>query len=397
GGMEPPLTEEQELYRKSVREFLTRTVEPRSKEIFGKRRIPVELWKSLADFGLTGLLLPTEYGGSDSDFTSFLIAVEELSRADRSGFLTVCMLLSNTEGLIVAEHGREELKETLLPSIAKGKAVLGLASTEPGCGTDFTAVQTRIRREGGEYVVTGEKQCISLVTEAKDLGGGHLVTGKTSPELGRRGMGLIYVPIAEKGVESSELDTLGPSLGRIRYEEVRVPLHHLVGEENQGVYLIQKGFVITRVAVAMSLVGPTLRLLEEGAEYLKQRTSFGRPLAKFQGMQFQLAEHRARVDAARLLTYRAGEMVERLRRGEGDPSKVALAASEAKLLASVDCLKAATEATMWYGAMGLTTELDAHLVLRSVLGACIAEGTVEAQKMVIGRTLLGREFSSVRE
>lgn len=395
--MEPALSEEQELYRRSLREFLTKRVEPKSREIFRERRIPRDLWRSLADFGLTGLLLPAEYGGSGSDFTSFLIAVEELSRADRSGLLTVTMFLSNTEGLIVAEHGREELKETLLPSIAKGRAVLGLASTEPGCGTDFTAVQTTIRREGEEYVVTGEKQCISLVTEAKDLGGGHLVTGKTSPQLGHRGMGLVYVPISWKGVESSELETLGPSLGRIRYEGARVPLHHLVGEENRGVYLIQEGFTITRVAVAMSLVGPTLRLLEEGAEYLKQRTSFGRPLAKFQGVQFQLAEHRARVDAVRLLTYRVGEMVEGWRRGEGNPSKVALAASEAKLLASVDCLRAVTEATMWYGAMGLTTELDAHFALRWVLGACIAEGTVEAQKIAIGRLLLGKEFSSVRE
>lgn len=394
--MEPAFTEEQELYRRSVREFLSRTVEPRAKELFRERRIPRGLWRSLADFGLTGLLLPAEYGGSDSDFCSFLIAIEELSRADRSGLLTVCVLLSNTEGLIVAEHGRGELREALLPSIAKGEAVLGLASTEPGCGTDFTAVQTRIRREGEEYVVTGEKQCISLVAEARDLGGGHLVTGKTSPELGPRGMGLVYVPIAE--AESSELDTLGPSLGRIRYEGVRVPSHHLVGEENRGVYLIQEGFVITRVAVAMSLVGPTLRLLEEGAEYLKQRRSFGRPLAKFQGVQFQLAEHRARVDAVRLLTYRAGEMVEGLRRGRAvDPARVALAASEAKLLASLDCLRAVTDATMWYGAMGLTTELDAHLALRSVLGACIAEGTVEAQKIALGRLLLGREFSSVRE
>jgi alkylation response protein AidB-like acyl-CoA dehydrogenase len=395
--MELGLTEEQELYRRSLREFLGKVLEPRSRELFRTRRIPPELWRELAGFGLTGLLLPEEYGGSASDYPTFLVAVEELSRADRSGLVTVGVLLSNTEGLIVSEHGRERLKEELLPSIAGGRAVLGLASTEPGCGTDFTAVQTRIRREGEEYVVTGEKQCISLVAEAGTLGGGHLVTGKTSPELGHRGMGLIYVPLSQRGVEWSELETLGPSLGRIRYEGVRVPSHHLVGEENGGVYLIQEGFVITRVAVAMSLVGPTLRLLEEGAEYLKQRTSFGRPLARFQGVQFQLAEHRARVDAIRLLTYRAGQMVEELRRGRGNPSAVALAASEAKLLASVDCLKAVTDATLWYGAMGLTTELDAHFALRSVLGATIAEGTVEAQKIAIGSLLLGRGFSSVRE
>ena len=224
-----------------------------------------------------------------------------------------------------------------------------------------------------------------------------MVTGKTTPELGHRGMSLVYVPIDSKGVESSEFDTLGPLIGRIRYEDVRVPVHYLVGEENGGVYLVQESFVITRIPVAASLLGPLGRILRDGIEYVKQRKAFGYPIGKFQGIQFQLAEHYSRWEANRWLVYRAAWMVdEAMKKGRFDPFQLALAASEAKLLSSMDSLRAVNDIAMWYGAMGITTEVDVHFALRGLIGAAIAEGTVEAQKIVIGNVLLGKECSSTR-
>lgn len=390
-------TEEQEIFRKSLREYLEKNISGVATEMFKDKSVSKEVYKTLTDFGLPGLKIPQEYGGAGADWITCVIAIEELARADLSGRSIIPLLLNFTEGYTLAKFGTDQLKEELLPKIVKGEAVLGVAATEPGCGTNVAAIKTTMKKDGDDYIVNGEKQYLSDVAEAVLLGGGHLVTGKTTPELGYKGMSVIYVPINSEGIKTLEFETIGLPLGGIVFENVRVPGHHLIGEENKGIYLTMESFVTTRIPVTMGMIGATKRVLEMGIDYLQQRKAFGRAIGSFEALQFQLAEDYAKWEAARWLTYRAAWMHEEMdKSGRFTSFEVSMAASEAKLVASMDCGKACIDVMNWHGATGTTTEFDVHMAVRNAFGMGMAEGTMEAQKLTIGMSLLGREYAPYR-
>jgi acyl-CoA dehydrogenase len=390
-------TEEQELFRRTIKDYYAKNLTPKAKEILKARMITPEVHKALTSQGLFGLLLPKEWGGSEADYVTFTIAVEELTKADPTGVAGIPVWYGATCARVLAVYGNAELKEEILPKVVKDGWITPLHNTEPGCGTDFTAITTTAKKDNGDYVVNGEKQILSCVPEAVKYGGGFITSVKTKPELGSKGLSLLYIPVTSNGITTSLFEGMGIDLGGVRYENTKVPEHYLIGFEGTGYQMTYECFVHARVPTTMAIVAGAEKCLEAGMEHVKQRRAFGRPIAGHEGIQFELAEDYANVLAARWLCYRAAWLVDRYHDGRASFYDAMMAASCAKLVASENCMKAISDVVEWYGGMGTTTDYDVQQAFRTTRQAIVAEGTRNAQKIVIALQLLGSDFAAWRK
>ena len=386
-------TEEQDLFRRTIRELMAKAVTPKAKELRQARSLTPEVHKALAGAGLFGLLVPTEYGGSASDYVTFIIAVEEMAKGDPSAFACLPVWYGASCARLISVYGSAELKEEVLPKVAKEGWVTPLHSTEPSCGTDFTAITTTAKKTGTDYIVNGEKICLTGVPEAVKFNGGFITSVKTRPELGSKGMSLLYIPTNSKGVTTSSFTGMGIDIGGVRYENTPVPERYLVGFEGTGYQMTYESFVHARVPTTMTIVAAADAAIEQGIQYIKQRKAFGKPVAAHEGIQFELAENYANVQSCKWLTYRAAWLVDQYHKGKASFYDAMMGASVAKLAASEHCVKAVSDVLEWYGGLGTTTEYDIEHAFRTVRQAVIAEGTKNAQRIVIAMQLLGREFS----
>jgi acyl-CoA dehydrogenase len=391
--LEFTFTEEQELFRRTVRELMAKQVAPRKKELLEARMCTPEVHKALAGAGLSGLLIPTEFGGSGSDYVTFIVAVDELTRGDPTGFAGLPIWYGASCARLLSVYGSADLKEEVLPKVAKEGWITPLHNTEPGCGTDFTAITTTAKKTDDGYSVNGEKVLVSGVQEAIKYKGGFITSVKTRPELGSKGMSLLYIPSDSKGITISNYTGMGIDIGGVRYENTPVPERYLIGFEGTGYQMTYESFVHARVPTTMSIVAAAEGAIEQGIQYIKQRKAFGKPIAGHEGLQFELAEDYANVQACKWLTYRAAWLVDQYHKGKASFYDAMTGASVAKLTASEHCVKAVSDVLEWYGGFGTTTEYDIQHIFRIVRQAVIAEGTKNAQKIVIAMQLLGREFS----
>ncbi len=390
-------TEEQELFRKTLKDYFTKTLAPKSREIQKARMMTPEVHKAFAEQGLFGLLLPKEWGGSEADYVTFVIAVEEMTKADTSGMASLAAWYTASCSRLISVFGTAELKEEVLPKVVKQGWITPLHSTEPGCGTDFTAIQTRATKTDDGYVINGEKQILSCVPEAMKYGGGFITSVKTKPELGPKGMSLIFIPTTSNGITTTSFEGMGVDLGGVRYENTMVPENCLIGFEGTGYQLVYESFVHARVPTTMAIVAAAEGCLERGIRYLKERKAFGRPIGAHEGTQFELAEDFANVQAAKWLCYRAAWLVDQYHKGKASFHDAMLAASTAKLVASENCMKAISDVMEWFGGIGTTTDYEIQQAFRTTRQAVIAEGTRNAQKIVIALQLLGSDFAAWRK
>jgi acyl-CoA dehydrogenase len=362
--------------------------------------MPDSIIQGLSKMGLFGLAVPSEYGGSGADAISAGIAGEEIGYADLSCATAVLYLVPVAWGYILSKYGAPELRRRALPNIASGKAFLGIAATEPGAGSDLANMTTVAKRVGEEYVLNGEKMYISGIREAKNQmseGSGYLTLAKTDPESGTRGMSFFFVPFKDtEGLSTSYLEEMGRrgmSAGGFLMKDVRVPAENRLGDENKGFYYAMEGFDFARSIIAAVCCGAAMGALETGMEYIKQRKAFKQPIARFEGIQFKLAEDYARVDAARLLAYRALWMYDQEQRyGTFKRFEVTKAAAEAKMLAPVTAFETINDVLQWFGAYGYTLECPIEMGLRGVRSYMLAEGSTEIMKIIVARELLGKEF-----
>jgi len=390
-------TEEQELFRRTLKDYFAKHMTPKAKEILKARMITPEVHKAMTSQGILGLLLPKEFGGSESDYVTFTIAVEELTKSDPTGVAGIPIWYGASCARVISVYGTAELKEEILPKVVKDGWITPLHNTEPGCGTDFTAITTTAKKDNGDYVINGEKQILSCVPEAVKYGGGFITSVKTKPELGSKGLSLIYIPTTSNGITTSIFEGMGIDLGGVRYENTKVPEHCLIGFEGTGYQLTYESFVHARVPTTMAIVAGAEKCLEAGMEHVKQRRAFGRPIGGFEGIQFELAEDHANVLAARWLCYRAAWMIDKYHDGRASFYDAMMAASCAKLVASENCMKAISDVVEWFGGMGTTTDYDVQQAFRTTRQAIVAEGTRNAQKTVIALQLLGSDFAAWRK
>lgn len=394
-------TEEQRLWRRAVRDFAQNEIAPRVREIDDEEHIPREIIDGMADMGLLAPTVGEEYGGAGADWTMATIAAEELGRADISLAVPVLYLVEAAWGFILHQYGSPELKEAYLPQVTRGEAFLGIATTEPEGGSDILgACRTRGRRDGDEWVFSGEKVYISGVRESLEWGGVHLMLARTEPDeaAGHKAFTFFALPLkGTAGVTPTYFDDMGRmgiSTGGFALDEVRLPAVHQVGELNRGFYHAMEGFSAARTLIGATCVGASEAVLEMGIEYIKMREAFGRPIASYEGIQFPLADLYADLEGVRLSTYKsAWTMDQKYRHGEASHHDIALAAAMAKLKAPALGFRIMNEVADWHGAMGYTKECPIEMGIRGIRSYSIgAEGTPNVMRMIIARELLGQRY-----
>jgi cyclohexanecarboxyl-CoA dehydrogenase len=380
--MDFDFSDEQTLLRGVVRDFARAELAAHYAEWDRTSQFPRHLWKRMGELGITGARVPAAYGGSELDAVTTGILAEEVGRGDFN--LAYGVLMPALVGEVLRLHAGERVREEWLRPLASGDAVLGLALSEPGAGSDARAMTSRAERDGDDYVITGEKSGISLLMPADAC----VVFAKTDPAAGARGVSAFLVPMAAEGVSRipfRDMGSRGVSRGALHLDGVRVPVAYRVGEEGRGFHSVMNGFDFSRFIIGLMCLGAASASLDETAEYVKNRHAFGQPLARFEGVQFPIAEHATLIEAARWLCYRGLWL-----RDTGQPhtTEAAMAKWWAPKVA-VDCIH---ECLLLHGQYGYTQDLPHEQRLRDVLGLQIGDGTAQVQKIIIARELLGREF-----
>ncbi len=377
--MDFSFTPEQEELARTVRAFATRELAPRSREWDRTGEFPKETWRRMGELGLLGLRVPVEYGGVDADFLMVGIAMEETARGDFS--CTYGIQLAALAGEILGKNGDPEVCRRWLPPVASGEAAMALALTEPSAGSDAAALQCRARRDGDDWIITGEKSGISLGMRSRsDTIDRH---GRSSS----RNVSAFVVPLDAPGVSRSALRDMGShAVGRavLSFDGVRIPGAYLIGEEGSGFQQVMRGFDYNRVAIALACLGIAQVSLEETMGYVRERTTFGRPLARYEGVSFPIAEAATQLEAARLLCYRALWLVDR---GEPHTKEAAMV----KWWAPTIARETIHQCLLLHGHYGYTDELPFEQRLRDVIGLEIGDGSAEIMKIVVARELMGRE------
>jgi acyl-CoA dehydrogenase len=394
--MDFDLTEDEELFRKTVEEFCEKKLRPRSREIDDKEEIPEDVLKGMAELGLLGVTIPEEYGGPGGSMTMAALAAIEIGKGDISMATAVFYLLEAGWSLILAKYGTEEVKSEVLPKVAKGEAFMGIATTESGGGSDIANVKTVAKDNGDHYVLNGEKAFISGIKESLRMGGGHLTIVRTKPELGHRGMSFLYVPLNTKGITTTtykDMGRMGISTGGMSYNDVEIPKNYLLGQENKGFYHLMDGFNAARTLVAAACIGASERALELGKEYISQRQAFGRPIGKFEGVQFELADQYAQVEMAKLMVLKSAWLIDNFGNDPGRVSETTKSATIAKLCAPQVAFETLKKVMIWYGAAGYTKDFEIEMGFRGVTSYMVgAEGALNVMRVILGRELLGKEF-----
>jgi len=394
-------TEEQDLFREAVREWLSKNLTlEQVRENDTKHEIPRSFIKGLGDLGLILLTLPEEDGGSNADWVTATIGAEELGYADISVATPVFYLVQASWGYVVNKLASETVKERYIRRAAKGNGFIGIGVTEPGGGSDVAGFKTNLKPDkGGGWLVNGEKCYISGTAEATEMDGGYFVSGYTDRAAGHRGMTAVFMPINMEGVEiTKRFDNMGRmaiSTGGFTMTDVKVPKEYQLGETNRGFYHTMEGFDAARVLVSSSCIGAAQRCLEIGMDYIKEREAFGQPLAKYQGIQFDLADMVAHHEAIRSLIYRTAWMLDqRYQHDTFTALEVSKYLGMCKYLAPHHALDTFRRVMYWLGAYGYTKECPLEMGVRGIMSYCIgAEGAANIQKIIIARETLGRDWT----
>jgi alkylation response protein AidB-like acyl-CoA dehydrogenase len=380
GGIQMNLrfTEEQEMMRKMVRDFAQTEIAP-FVEKMEQGEFPREVLRKMGDLGLMGIPIPEKYGGSEMDFTSYIIAIHELSRV--SATIGVILSVHTSVGTNpILYFGTEEQKQKYIPKLASGEYLGAFCLTEPSAGSDAGSLKSRAVKDGDHYVINGSKVFITNGGEA-DV---YIVFASTNPELGSKGVSAFIVekdtPGLVFGKDEHKMGLHGSRTLQLTFEDMRVPARNLLGNEGEGFKIAMANLDSGRIGIAAQALGIAEAAFEAAADYAKERVQFGKPIAAQQGVGFKLADMATNVEAAKLLIYRAAEL---RRRG----IKCGLEASMAKLFASRTAVEVTTEAIQVFGGYGYTEEYPVERYFRDAKITEIYEGTSEIQRIVISKQL----------
>ncbi len=372
------LNEEQKLIQKSIHQFAKKELGPKASHWDATEEFPWESLRKMAEIGLTGLRLPKIYGGSEVDLVTCGIAFEEVARFDHTCAIILCG--SNITGRVLL-HASEDIKTTLLPEIAKGKYLLAFGATEPEAGSDLSGLKARAVPQEDHWVLKGEKSMVTFAGVAH----GFIVLAKTEVE-GEEGMSCIFIERDRPGIDIQRLQGFGwraSQWGNIAFNDVEVPLENLIGERNLALSMLKTTVQEQRALTGLIALGTAKEALEEAVMYAKIRKVFGKPLGKFEGIQFRLAEDYTSLEAARLLCYQALSLIEK----KADEATVW--AAMANLAGGETAYRVVNDAMDVYGGLGYSRELPLERHLRDVKAMQIANATL---KIAIGQGLFGKEF-----
>jgi acyl-CoA dehydrogenase len=371
-------TEEQEMMRKMVRDFAQSEIAPFIEKM-EQGEFPRDILKKMGALGLMGIPVPEKYGGAEMDFTSYIIAINELSK------------VSATVGVILSVHtsvgtnpilyfGTEEQKQKYVPKLAAGEYLGAFCLTEAGAGSDAGSLKTKAVKNGEEYILNGSKVFITNGGEA-DV---YIVFASTSPELGTKGVSSFIVEKGTPGLvigkDEEKMGLHGSRTVQLSFEDMRVPAENLLGAEGEGFKIAMANLDAGRIGIAAQALGIAEAALEAAVAYSKERSQFGKPISHQQGIGFKLADMAVNVEASRLLVYQAAMM-----RQNGE--RCGMQASMAKLFASKTAVETSIEAVQVFGGYGYTEDYPVERYFRDSKITEIYEGTSEIQRIVISKNL----------
>lgn len=381
GNMDFMVSEQHSMLRKLFREFAENEVKPMAEQVDEEELFPVDNVRKMAELGMLGIPFPKKYGGAGGDHLAYAMCVEELSK--------VC----GTTGVIVSAHtslcaspiymfGSEEQKLKYLPDLCSGKKIGAFGLTEPSAGTDASAQQTKATlTEDGHYLISGSKIFITNAGYA-DV---YVVFAMTDKSKGLKGISAFIV---ERGMEGfsvgkkeRKMGIRGSATCELIFKDLKVPAENMLGKKNEGFKIAMKTLDGGRIGIASQALGIGQGALDETVRYIKERKQFGRQLAKFQNIQFNVADMTTQAEAARLLVYKAAKV-----KDSGMPCSQE--AAMAKLFAAQMAMDVTTKAVQLHGGYGYTREYPVERMMRDAKITEIYEGTNEVQKMVISGKVL---------
>ncbi|MGF1344339.1 acyl-CoA dehydrogenase family protein [Streptomyces flavovirens] len=375
------LSEEQEAVRELAEDFVAREITPHVVAWDRAESVDRSIVKKLGALGFLGLTIPEEYGGSGGDHLAYCLVTEELGRGDSSvrGIVSVSLgLVAKT----VASWGSEEQKRQWLPRLTSGEALGCFGLTEPGTGSDAGSLATKAVRDGDDYVINGSKMFITNGTWADVV----LLFARTGDTPGHRGVSAFLVPADAPGLTRrtvhGKLGLRGQATAELVLEDVRVPATALMGPEGKGFSIAMSALAKGRMSVAAGCVGIAQAALDAAVRYAGEREQFGKSIASYQLVQELISDISVDVDAARMLTWRVADLVDR-------GQDFATAASTAKLFASEAAVRAANNALQVFGGYGYIDEYPVGKLVRDARVMTLYEGTSQIQKLIIGRALTG--------
>jgi len=379
--MDFTLSEDQELIRETAVEFAQKRLFPMAEELDAKAEMPPELLQEVGELGYFGLMAPEEHGGLGVDTLSYTLVIEEISKACAG--LAVAISVHNSLAIkAIEKYGTDAQKQEYLPKLAAGEIIGAYSLSEPNSGTDAGSLTCQAIPSGDDYIFNGTKSWVSTAGHA----GIFIVFALSDPEKGAKGISAIIVP---KGIEGMSLGAPEKKMGikcsdtrELSFMDAKVPKSNLLGNENEGFKVALSLLDNGRVGIAAQALGIAQSAYNEALKYSKERKQFGRAICEFQAIQFMLADMATRIDAARLMVYRAAVLKDLEER------KYSKEISMAKLYASEVANFVADKAVQIHGGYGYVKEYPVERYFRDARVTEIYEGTSEAQRMVISRALL---------
>jgi alkylation response protein AidB-like acyl-CoA dehydrogenase len=381
--MDLRLTAEQDLLRRTVREFADAEIRPHVMAWDEAQAFPPDLIPKLAALGLMGIQVPESCGGAGMSAVDYCICIEELARVDPS----IALSVAAHNGLSLAHlymFGSESQKERHVVPLARGERLGAWALTEAGAGSDAAAMRTVARQDGTDWIISGSKQFITHGRTADTL----VVMAITDRASARKGISAFVIergtPGLVAGKKENKLGMRASDTSEVLLQECRVPADTVVGTVGEGFVNTLQVLDAGRIGIAALGVGLAQGAFEAARQYANERRQFGQPIATFQAIRWKLADMATRIEAARLLTYRAAWLRDQ------DTERTSTASSMAKLYSSEIAVRAAEECVQIHGGYGFVKDYPAEKFFRDVKLCTIGEGTSEIQRLVIARQILGR-------
>jgi alkylation response protein AidB-like acyl-CoA dehydrogenase len=375
-------TEQQDLLRRTVREFAEAEMRPHVMEWDEAQHFSADLLPKLASLGLMGIQFPEEYGGSAMSAVEYCICIEELARVCPA----IALSVAAHNGLCtshIAMFGTDAQKQRYLPRLVTGEVLGAWGLTEAGAGSDAAGMRTTATRQGDCWVLNGAK---TFITHGR-IGGVMVVMAITDPAKGHRGISAFVVEHGIAGMSAgkkeNKLGMRASDTSEVIFQDCRIPSAQLLGDEGQGFINTLQVLDAGRIGIAALSVGLAQGAYEAARRYALERRQFGQPIASFQAIQWKLANNATRIEAARLLTYRAAYLKDQGKRTTRESSMAKLFASEVAVTAADDCVQI-------HGGYGFVKDYPAEKYFRDVKLLTIGEGTSEIQRLVIARQLLGQ-------
>jgi len=378
--MDFQLTPENEQVRRLAREFAETEIKPLVMKYDELQEFPFEIMRKLGDLGFMGVTFPEEYGGAGLSYVDYCNVVAEIARIDPSVALSVAAhngLCTNH----IYNFACEQLKQKYLPDLTSGRKIGAWGLTEPSSGSDSASLRTTARRDGDCYILNGTKQFTTHGTVGKIA----VVMASTDPAKGKKGISTFIVEKETRGFSAgkkeNKLGMRASDTSTMVFENAAVAKENLIGAEGEGLKQALKVLDAGRIGIAALAVGVAQGALDASLKFAKERIQFGKPLAEFQAIQWKISEMATKIEAARLMTYKAAFLKDR-------GKNVSLAAATAKYYASEVAVKATEEAVQIHGGYGFLKDFPVEKLYRDVKLLTIGEGTSEVQKMVIAKRII---------